>query len=122
MQWVTCRYACAFRRQTDTLGNGHVFQRRFWNAPARDEQAFLANLRYIEANPVRAALVCEADLWPWSSCTERGRASRAILAALPVELPRTWTNLINRPLPAETVERIRKEMKPAAGRPRKSRK
>jgi putative transposase len=120
MQAVTGGYACAFRRETGTVGHGHVFQRRFWNAAAHDENAFVANLRYIEANPVRAGLVSDADLWPWSSFGARQRNDRTVLAALPIELPAGWPTLVNQPQSRETTKRIRQEMKPCPGRPRKN--
>lgn len=119
MQWVTCRYACTFRQQTETVGHGHVFQRRFWSAPARDDEALLANLRYIEANPVRGALVSEANLWPWSSFADRPLLSaRKILSQLPIELPHNWPAAVNRVQDVETLNRIRRKLVPCPGRPR----
>lgn len=119
MQRLTCGYACYFRRVTDTVGYGHVVQRRFWSCPAQDETAFLSILRYIEANPVRAACVPTADLWPWSSFTERRSGGRRILTPLPVMLPDEWPLLVNAPQPAEVLEQIRKDLVPSPGRPRK---
>ena len=120
MQWVTGGYACTFRQQTETIGHGHVFQRRFWNACAHDDEAFLEILRYIEANPVRACLVGEADLWPWSSLTDRRvPAARKILSPLPIELPAEWACLVTRAQAEDTIERIRKELVPKPGRPMK---
>ena len=118
MQSVTGGYACAFRRETGTVGHGHVFQRRFWNAAALNENAFVANLRYIEANPVRAGLVCDADLWPWSSLSARQRNDQTFLSALPIELPAGWSALVNQPQPVATTKRIRQELRPSPGRPR----
>ena len=118
MQWVTCRYACHFRTETETLGHGHVFQRRFWSAPARDDEAFLATLRYIEANPVRSRRAETADLWPWSSFIARSDGGRKILAPLPVSLPSNWSELVNRQQDLQTVSKIREELVPSAGRPR----
>ena len=117
MQWVTCRYACHFRTQTETLGHGHVFQRRFWSAPARDEEAFLAILRYIEANPVRSRNSEEADLWPWSSYVARRDGGRRILAPLPMALPSNWPELVNHQQDPQTVSKIRKELVRSPGRP-----
>jgi putative transposase len=115
MQWVTCSYACTFRQQTETVGNGHVFQRRFWNAPAYDEAAFIAMLRYVEANPSRAGLVERAEAWEWSSLTQRHVANR-ILSPLPVQLPRNWETFVNIPQPQRTLSRIRRATVPTRGR------
>jgi putative transposase len=119
MQPLECSYACYFRRRTGTVGHGHVVQRRFWNAAARNESAFLANLRYIEANPVRADLVVHADLWPWSSFSERAVGGRKILTPLPLVLPSNWTDLVNQPQPPATLDAIRRALVRCSGRPRR---
>ena len=117
MQWVTGRYACTFRQLTETVGHGHVFQRRFWNAAVSDDLAFVAVLRYIEGNPVRGSLVPEADLWPWSSFTDRGAGSvRKILSPLPLKVPANWAALVNGRQREETLAVIRAELCPVSGR------
>jgi putative transposase len=45
---------------------GHVFQGRFFSA-AMDEAHFLAAVRYLAFNPVRAKLAERPQDWPWSS-------------------------------------------------------
>lgn len=117
MQWVTCRYACKFRRQTGTLGDGHVFQRRFWSAPVVGEHHFLAVLRDIEANPVRANLVSRAEAWPWSSLSERFAANFGFLTAPPLQLPRDWRDLVNQGQSPDVVTAIRDAVSPKPGRP-----
>ena len=62
MQWVTGCYSCYLRTRTETVGHGHVFQRRFWSVGVEDMLHFLMVLRYIEANPLRAKLVDRAEL------------------------------------------------------------
>jgi putative transposase len=122
MQWVTCRYACHFRLITDTLGYGHVFQRRFWSAAAQDQAAFLTYLRYIEANPVRARLVPDADLWPWSSFVERTSGGRKILSPTPITLPENWAAVVNAPQHPESLQELRKHLVPSPGRPKGAKK
>ena len=46
--------------------SGHVWQGRYYSCPL-DEVHLWEALRYTELNPVRAGLVTQADLWPWSS-------------------------------------------------------
>jgi putative transposase len=46
--------------------NGHVWQGRYYSCPL-DQSHLWEALRYTELNPVRAGLVLEAELWPWSS-------------------------------------------------------
>jgi putative transposase len=45
---------------------GHLFQGRFGSAPM-DEAHWLAAVRYLAFNPVRAGLVDRPQDWPWSS-------------------------------------------------------
>ena len=53
---------------------GHVWQGRFYSCPLDQSHLWMA-LRYVELNPVRAALVGRAELWPWCSaavhCSDR---------------------------------------------------
>ena len=56
--------------------SGHLWQGRFGSC-ALDEAHYWAALRYVERNPVRARLVGQAWLYPWSSAAadlERDRA------------------------------------------------
>ena len=46
--------------------SGHLFQGRFFSC-VLDERHMIACARYIERNPVRAKLVKEPCLWPYSS-------------------------------------------------------
>lgn len=46
--------------------SGHVFQGRFYSTVLDEEHLWVA-LRYVERNPVRAALVANAEAYPWSS-------------------------------------------------------
>ena len=116
MEWVTGQYACTFRHRTDTVGYGHVFQRRFWSAPIRDDRAFIAVLRYVESNPVRGTLVGRAEQWDWSSIKDRQTWSER-LSPLPVTLPPDWETFVNAPLPEKTLSRIRRATCPQRGRP-----
>jgi putative transposase len=97
LQRVSGRYACHLRRRTQTVGHGHVFQRRFWSDSIKDPYHFLSVLRYVEANPLQAQLVGRAEEWPWSSMARRPRAYQPLLDPLPVALPRNWSELVNAP-------------------------
>lgn len=46
--------------------SGHLWQNRFFSCPL-DEHHFLAAVRYVERNPVRATLTEQAWDYPWSS-------------------------------------------------------
>jgi putative transposase len=49
---------------------GHLFQDRFRSEPVEDDAYFLTVLRYIHQNPVRAGLVSDCAIYPWSSYCE----------------------------------------------------
>ena len=120
MQWITCRYACDLRRRTHTLGEGHVFQRRFWSAPVEGRLRFLTVLRYIEANPVRAGLVESADAWQWSSLADRTKLCRQFLAPLPTDLPEDWLAIVNLVQSNPVLQRIRETLVRKGRPPRKA--
>ena len=95
LHWVQGCYARDLRSHTRTLGNGHVFQRRFWSGPIQDQHHFLTVLRYIEANPVAGSLVATAESWPWSSLALREDPESDLLETLPLALPAEWSDLVN---------------------------
>lgn len=48
-------------------GDAGLWQRRFWEHHIRDEEDFLAHLRYCWTNPVKHGLVERPEDWPYSS-------------------------------------------------------
>jgi putative transposase len=107
LQWVESRYACDLRVLTQTVGYGHVFQKRFWSDGIEDERHFLSVLRYVEANPVRARLVRRAEEWPWSSLALRVDGDDRLCDPLPYQLPADWLDIVNSPQSLIELERIR---------------
>ncbi len=107
MHWVQGCYACDFRSMTKTTGQGHVFQRRFWSDGITDARHFLAVLRYIEANPLRAQLVEKAEDWIWSSLTLRAIDIDQLLDPLPYWLPDCWADVVNAAQPIAEIRHIR---------------
>ena len=65
MRHVNGVYTQTFNRRHAKVG--HLFQGRF-KAVLVDRDAYLLEVcRYVELNPVRAAMVHAPDAWPWSS-------------------------------------------------------
>jgi len=95
LRWVLGVYASEFRARNGTTGNGHVFQRRFWSDPIKDEAHFLSVLRYVEANALRAGLVERAERWSWCSAVLRHECDDGLLDPLPLTLPDQWIELVN---------------------------
>jgi putative transposase len=72
--------------------SGHVWQGRFKSPLVQADAHLLVVLRYIEANPLRAAMVRDAADYPWSSYQHHGLgAPDPLLSPLPQwdELGRT---------------------------------
>lgn len=86
---------------------GHLWQGRFASFPM-DESYFLAAARYVEMNPVRAGLVQEAALWPWSSTQAHlaGLDDQLVKVAPLLEMAGDW-NLFLGAATDEELERIR---------------
>lgn len=65
MQALGRRYVGWFNARHQRSGT--LWEGRFRAGLIEGERHFLACMRYIELNPVRAGLVAEAAQWPWSS-------------------------------------------------------
>jgi putative transposase len=67
MRWSTGVHAQRWRCDRQTQGKGAVYQGRYrWVAVQDDDHLDIVR-RYIVQNPVRAGLVRDVFLWPWSS-------------------------------------------------------
>lgn len=96
MQWLMTSHVRRYHRHYHS--SGHVWQGRFKAFPIQQDEHYLAVLRYVERNPLRAKLVKRAEDWTWSSRRERfsGQPSE-LLHPGPIRLPRNWKDLVNRP-------------------------
>lgn len=74
---------------------------RFKSFPVQRDEHFLSVCRYVERNPLRANLVARAEDWRWGSLWARTgeppAPTRPILADWPVDRPRDWAALVDRP-------------------------
>lgn len=107
MRWVTLTHTQRYHTSHATVGIGHLYQGRYKSFPVQSDPHYLSVLRYIEANPLRAGLIKEADRWPWSSfAVRRGRESEVTLSDGPVELPSSWARLVHGPFGPSDMEAI----------------
>jgi putative transposase len=90
--------------------SGHIWQGRFKAFPIEQDEHLLTVLRYVERNPMRAALAERAEEWPWSSagCWRPGAMRPAYLTAGPVRRPRDWLEWVNRAVTAAELEAVRR--------------
>ena len=65
MQWLHGQYARHFNDRHGRVGR--LFEHRFKSRVVADELYLVTVVRYIEQNPVDAALCETPDAWPWSS-------------------------------------------------------
>ena len=97
MHWLTTTHARRWQTHRELEGQGAVYQGRFKAIPIEGDHHFLWVCRYIERNPLRAALINQAERWPWSSLSKRQDGDAAFLAEWPVSCPVGWTALVNEP-------------------------
>jgi putative transposase len=107
MHWVTSTHTQRYHAAHGTTGIGHVYQGRYKSSPIQTDAHYLTVLRYVEANPLRAGLVKNATLWPWSSlAVRRGRDSVVTLSEGPVDLPSDWLAIVHANFPQADLGRL----------------
>ncbi len=108
MQWLMTSHVRRHHRTYKT--SGHIWQGRFKSFIVQKDDHLLTVARYIEGNPVRAKLAASARDWKWSSHTERVEGTEnSLINPLPIELPKVWTDYVDRPLGKE-LERLRQSV------------
>lgn len=108
MGWVGVTHVRRHHEHYHTRGGGHLYQGRFKSFPVAEDDHFLALCRYVEANPLRAALVERAEQWQWSGLWRRAHGSADLpLSVWPLKRPRNWVTLVNRGFNEEQMEEMR---------------
>jgi putative transposase len=100
MQWLTLTHTQRWRTAHDTVGYGPLYQGRFKAFVIQEDLHLLTVLRYVERNPLRAALVTRAEQWRWSSLYQRLAGQGAdgpALAPWPLPISEDWTDRVNAP-------------------------
>lgn len=119
MNWLTLTHTQRYRHAHGTVGHGAVYQGRFKSFPVQaDHHHFLILCRYVERNPLRAALVQRAEDWRWSGLWRRQQRDEqgvALLSEWPIERPAGWLDLVNDPQTDAEVEAVRTSVR--RGRP-----
>jgi putative transposase len=110
MHWVLNTHVRRYHQHHHS--SGHIWQGRFKAFPIQEDEHLLTVLRYVERNPVRAALVQRAEQWRWSSAgywqDDAGRPS--YLAGGPVPRPRPWLKWVNQALMPGELEALRRSV------------
>lgn len=96
LHYLTTLHAVRFRKTSGTAGAGHVYQGRFHATSVERDLQYWLTLRYVESNPLRAGLVDRAELWPWTSLSERaGTRCRIVDGPLPMPPCEAWLKVVN---------------------------
>jgi putative transposase len=105
MHWLlTCQVH--YHRKRHQV-SGRIWEGRYKAPPIQENEHFLTVLRYVERNPVRAALVDDVVKWRWSSFQHRSGKDHPLLDQSPVELPAPWRSFINEPLTDSELAAVR---------------
>jgi putative transposase len=70
----------------NSIGDGVLWQRRYYDHNVRNYESFMTKLRYIHRNPVKKGLCLKIVDWPWSSCRHYATGEPGI-----VEIESEWT-------------------------------
>ena len=100
---LTTTHAVRRRRATGTVGHGHIYQDRYRASGIWSETYYLNVIRYVEQNPLRAALVSSAS-------HERLQHRHDILDEGPYPLPADWHAIVEDCLPQHIVDEIRRSL------------
>ncbi len=114
MQWLSVTHTHRWHQHYHSAGHGPLYQGRFKSFPIQEDHRLLTVIRSVEANALRAGLAPTAEAWAWGSLRERTRPSadrRGMLAALPVDLPAGWVNMVNEQGKEAQVESIRQSIR-----------
>jgi putative transposase len=107
MQWLLTAHVARHQRRYQTTG--HIWQGRFRAFPIQEDEHLLMVLRYIERNPVRAALVARAEDWRWSSAHLFGQpGDLPMLDPGPVPRPDDWLVHVNQALHEGDLKHLRR--------------
>ena len=106
MQWLMTSHVRRYHTKHKT--SGHIWQGRFKSFIIQKDEHLVTALRYVENNPVRAGLVVQAKDWIWSSHRELGGFIKRFLTdEPPINLPKNWSNFVNKPLTDKELEKVR---------------
>jgi len=111
MQQLTTKHVRRWQLHRNEVGLGHVYQGRYKSFPIEEERYFYQVVRYVERNPLRAALVERAECWRWSSLWGRiggGPNQQQLLSDWPVPFPNDWCEFVNQPQTEAEVDAIRR--------------
>ena len=106
MHWLLTCYTKSYHDRYES--SGRLWQGRFKSFVIEEDLHLLRVLRYVDQNPLRAKLAERAEEWPWSSLSPwiEDRLP-SFWHPGPGVRPSNWDQLVNAPLAAGELKRIR---------------
>lgn len=96
MKWLTGTHARRFRVQGGTVGQGAVYQSRYFSRPIDEARKFFGALRYVEANALKHGVVRRVQDWPWCSAWNREPIGASVtIDDSPIPRPANWLEILN---------------------------
>ena len=99
-RWLTHTHTMRWHAHYHTEGTGHLYQGRFKTFPIEEDEHLRAVLRYTERNALRANLCDRAEDWKYGSLwriVNGDEKSQTLLSPWPIDRPRIWLAMVNRP-------------------------
>lgn len=100
---------------------GHLWANRYFSSALDDEHLWRA-VRYVEANPLRARMVTQAQDYPWSSCAVHAALAADDARVLAPGRPfpgqaagEQWLEWVNSAMPQQEIDALR--LNTSTGRP-----
>lgn len=107
MHWMMNAHVHRYHLHYGLRGLGHLYQGRYKSFPIQNEQHMYTVLRYVEANPLRAGLVSQAEAWRWSSLSLRNQPEGdRILASSLLQVPHDWHDVVNAAIPKPVLQKL----------------
>ena len=106
-RWLTHTHTMRWHAHYHTQGTGHLYQGRFRTFAIEKDDHFLAVLRYVERNPLRANLCKRAEDWKFGSAWRIAHRDGELLASWPVPEPQDWRSFVNKAQTGAELEAIR---------------
>ena len=110
MRWVTTTHVRQRRTQTQSVGQGRLYQGTYKSFPVQNDKHLIDLIRYVEQNPLRAKIVSHAEDWRWSSLWRKQKGTltqKRLLDELPTELPDNYLESVNTVLNQKVLETLR---------------
>jgi len=114
MNWLTLTHTQRWHVSKRTTGQGHLYQGRYKSFLCQNDNHFLALVRYVERNALKANLVKRAEEWKWGSayCREYGTSKqKKLLTSWPVQRTEDYLEWLNQPQSEDEENIIAKSIK-----------